>query len=215
MNFLQKPFPYLYLSATMAIIALNLLVYWLGMLFPYLDNLLAMNPLLVLDDGKWWQVITYMYVHDHGDFYHILLNMLLLFFIGFTLEQRMGTIEYLVYYHVVGTLAGLLSLGFYYINFDWATQLMGASGALFGLLLAFAAYFPNSKFFIFFVIPVRAVTLIILYASYELFSQLLFPNSRVAHLTHLAGLVFGYLYLLVRLRLNALPRFIHPDRYND
>ncbi len=75
------------------------------------------------------------------------------------------------------------------------------------MTLAFAAYRPHARVLVFFIIPLRARSLVILYVAFELFSQILDPFGGVAHLTHLAGFVFAFLYLLLRLRINAWKAF--------
>lgn len=201
----QRPLPRSYFYATLAIIAANLGVFlfteinreWLG--------LLAMNPVAVVGEGLWWQVFTYMYAH--GDMSHILFNMLGLFFFGTAVEEELGSWEFLAFYHITGLLAGLASLGIYWLTGQYGVYLLGASGAVFAVTLAFAAFRPHARVLVFFVIPLRARSLVILYAAFEVFSQMLNPYGGVAHLTHLAGFVAAFLYLLIRLRINAWKEF--------
>ncbi len=201
----QRPLPRSYFYATLGIIAVNLLVYLLTEIDQTTMGLLAMNPLAVVKEGAWWQVVTYMYVH--GSFSHILFNMLGLLFFGLAVEAEMGSLEFLVFYHLTGLLAGLASLGLYWLTGQYEVYLLGASGAVFGVTLAFAAYKPHARVLIFFILPLRARSLVILYAAFELFSQILDPYGGVAHLTHLAGFLFAFLYLLLRLRINAWKAF--------
>lgn len=201
----QRRLPRSYFYATLGIIALNLGVYVFTELFRDSLGLWAMNPVAVVVDGQWWQVFTYMYAH--GDLSHILFNMLGLFFFGTAVEEEMGSWEFLLFYHVTGVLAGLASLGIYWVTGQFGVYLLGASGAIFAVTLAFAAYRPHARVLVFFVIPLRARSLVILYAAFEVFSQLFDPYGGVAHLTHLAGFLFAFLYLLVRLRLNAWTAF--------
>lgn len=201
----RRSLPRTYFYATLGIIAVNLLVYFVNEVNWGTKALLAMNPIAVVVEGSWWQVFTYMYVH--GDLSHILFNMLGLFFFGTAVEEEMGSWEFLLFYHVTGVLAGLASLGIYWITGEYTVFLLGASGAIFAVTLAFAAYRPHARVLVFFVIPLRARSLVILYAAFEVFSQIFNPYGGVAHLTHLAGFLFAFLYLLVRLRLNAWKAF--------
>ena len=201
----QKPLPRAYFYATLAIIAGNLLVYLLTEISRESLGLLAMNPVDVINEGKWWQVFTYMYAH--GDLSHILFNMLGLFFFGTAVEEEIGSWEFLAFYHITGVLAGLASLGIYWMTGQYGVYLLGASGAVFAVTLAFATYRPHARVLVFFVIPLRARSLVILYAAFEVFSQLFDPYGGVAHLTHLAGFLFAFLYLLLRLRVNAWKEF--------
>ena len=201
----QKPLPRAYFYGTLGIIALNLLVFLLTEISRENLGLLAMNPMAVVTEGAWWQLVSYMYAHS--DMSHILFNMLGLFFFGTAVEEEMGSWEFLVFYHVTGILAGLASLGLYWITGQYGVYLLGASGAVFAVTLAFAAFRPHARVLVFFVIPLRARSLVILFAAFEVFSQVFNPYGGVAHLTHLAGFLFAFLYLLVRLRVNAWKEF--------
>jgi membrane associated rhomboid family serine protease len=86
---------------------------------------------------------------------------------------------------------------------------VGASGAIFGLLLAFAAFFPDARIFIFGILPIRAPVAVAAYAGIEIVLGFTNFQSGVAHLTHLAGLAFGYLYLVVRYGINPIAIFLH------
>lgn len=201
----QRRLPRTYFYATLGLIAANLLVYLFTEINRDSLGLLAMNPVAVVAEGYWWQVIAYMYAH--ADLSHILFNMLGLFFFGTAVEEELGSWEFLTFYHVTGALAGLASLGIYWITGQYGVYLLGASGAVFAVTLAFAAFRPHARVLVFFVIPLRARSLVILYAAFEVFSQIFNPYGGVAHLTHLAGYVFAFLYLLVRLRVNAWKEF--------
>ena len=201
----QKPLPRAYFFATLGIIVLNLLVYLVTEIDPTLLGLLAMNPVSVIGEGAWWQVFTYMYVH--GNMNHILFNMLGLFFFGTALEGEIGSWEFLAFYHITGALAGLASLGIYWVTGQYGVFLLGASGAVFAVTLGFAAYRPHDRILLFFVIPLRARSAVILFAAMEVGFQIFDSAGGVAHLTHLAGFLFAYLYLLLRLRINAWTEF--------
>jgi len=143
----------------------------------------------------------------HGGTWHILFNMLALFIFGTPLERRLGSSEFLLYYFITGIGAGLATL-----VVNWYTGLavipvVGASGAIYGLLLAYATLYPDARLFIFGILPLRAPIAVLLFAGLALFSQLTGTRNGVAHLTHLAGLVFGYLYFLIRMGINPLKVF--------
>jgi membrane associated rhomboid family serine protease len=91
--------------------------------------------------------------------------------------------------------------------------LLGASGAVFAVLLAFATYFPDARIFIFGIFPIKAPYLVMGYAAIELFSQMANVSSAVAHLTHLAGFGFALLYFIVRLGINPIRIFFGRGRY--
>ncbi|MGA2478152.1 MAG: rhomboid family intramembrane serine protease [Spirochaetia bacterium] len=205
-SFLRRPLPHRYYNATIILIVANVLVFLFGLvdrqgrLVP-----LYLIPSYVLQGGAWWEVLTYMFIH--AGWGHIFFNMLALFLFGIQLEQRMGSNEFLLYYFVCGIGAGIATV---FINFALGMGMIpvvGASGAIYALLLAFAAFFPDARIFIFGILPIRAPIAVALFAGIEIVSQLVSFRSGVAHLTHLSGLLFGYLYLVVRYGINPLALF--------
>ena len=149
-----------------------------------------------LKRGFIWQLVTYLFVH--GSFGHLFLNMLALFFIGPETERAVGTRQFVVLYLLSGVLGGL---GWVLIsNVEWA-RCVGASGAVFGILGAFAALFPNRPItlLVFYVLPVtmRAWVLAVLLGLMELAFLLSSSQNGIAYSAHLAGGVAGYLYARV------------------
>lgn len=202
MNPIRKPFPYRYYQFTLFIILTNLIVFYLGdILQPRLLYDLALSPLGIMD-GKWYQFLTYMYAH--GGPSHLFYNMLGLFFFGFPVEQKIGSWEFLLMYHLTGILAGVFSFFTYQLSGNFGVFLLGSSGAVYAVLLFFAAYFPNQRIYLFFVLPIRATMMVLLYAGIEIFNSLFFSRSGIAHFTHLAGFLFAGFYLAVRLNRNFL-----------
>ena len=196
---INKRFKYSYSNATLYLVIVNAIVFMItNTIWPRGIYYLSMIPGFVLN-GYVYQFVTYMFVH--GSFSHILFNMLSLYIFGSALEKRIGTKEFLLFYFVVGTLAGIASFVFYYIAGQNAV-LLGASGAIYGVLLLFAVFFPTSRIFVFGLIPIRAPFLIVIYFFIEIYSQLSGASGGVAHLTHLSGLLFGVIYCLVRMNLN-------------
>jgi membrane associated rhomboid family serine protease len=204
-SLIRRPFRYRFYNVTLTLIAINCLVFILNSLFPDTRVILAMNPLYVVKGGAFWQVFTYMFVH--ADVSHLLVNMLGLFFFGAAVEHRMGSNEFLLFYLLTGTLAGLFSLGVYAATASWFVMLLGASGAIFAVLLAFATLFPTEDIYIWGLLPIRAPILVLLYVGVELVSQFFSIQSGVAHLTHLAGFLFAYLYLVLRIGVNPIKEF--------
>lgn len=206
-NFLRKPFKYSFFNATIILLAANIVVF----LIENLDGsggvlaTLALVPQRVIQSGAWWELVTYMF--DHGSFWHIFFNMLTLFLFGIQLEQKMGSIEFLLYYFVCGIGAGLLTMLVYYFTGLQGVYLLGASGAIFGLLLAFATFFPDARIFIFGILPMRAPVAVLIFVGINIFNQFTNPGSGVAYLAHLFGAVFGYLYILVRYGINPIKVF--------
>ena len=203
-SLIRRPFRYSNQNAAVWLIAVNVLVFALEYLFPRLSWFIVMNPRMVLA-GAVWQLVTYMF--SHADISHLLVNMLGLLFFGTQVERELGTKEFLLYYFLTGILAGVFSFLAYLATGAMSVYLLGASGAIFAVLLAYATLFPQSEIYIWGIIPVRAPVLVLGYALIELGSQLLSFRNSVAHLTHLAGFGFGWLYFLARFGVNPAKRF--------
>lgn len=202
-SLLRKPFRYSFFNATLYIIAANVLFFALGYVFPALKVYMALNPAAILS-GYIWQPVTYMFAH--ADLSHLLVNMLGLFFFGIPVERSMGSKEFLLFYFVTGILAGLASFGIYVATGVWYTMLLGASGAIFALLLAFAIVNPDARVYLYGLFPIRAPVMVLGYAGIEIASQLFSFRSSVAHLTHLAGFLWAWLYFPVRFGINPAKR---------
>jgi len=149
-----------------------------------------------------WQPFTYMFLHSYSVF-HIVFNMLLLWWIGADLEQRWGSRFFLTYYLVCGVGAGLLyvfGMTFYYLvsgNFMVMTiPVVGASGAIFGLMLAYGILFGERMVYFMMIFPMKAKHFILLLGAIEVVSILSSGSqSGVANLAHLGGIVVGFLFL--------------------
>jgi membrane associated rhomboid family serine protease len=139
------------------------------------------------------QFITYMFMH--ADLSHIFLNMLGVYMFGSILENIWGAKRFLNFYLLCGLGAAALQLGISAFNNEF-TILLGASGSVFGLLVAFAMIFPNTELQLYFVIPVKAKYLVIGYSLFELYNGF-FANDNVAHFAHLGGLVVGIIIMLI------------------
>jgi membrane associated rhomboid family serine protease len=142
-----------------------------------------------------WQIVTYAFMH--GNLTHLLFNMLALFMFGGTIERTLGRNEYLLYYFVclvVAALAQLLVVHFFTPDKMFPT--VGASGAIFGLLLAFGMMYPHEKvMMIFLPIPIPAWLFVTGYAAVELVLGVTGTQAGVAHFAHLGGMLGGYLLI--------------------
>ncbi len=204
-SILRRPFKYSYYNAAFGIIIVNLMVFMFNAVSPQSRYYTAMIPGLVAGRGFYWQFLTYMFTH--ANISHILFNMLGLFFFGTQVERRIGSSEFLLFYLLTGVLAGIFSYAVYMFTGMYGVVLLGASGAVFAVLLAFAVYFPTANIYIMGIFPVRAPLLVIGYTAIELFSQMFSVRSGVAHLTHLAGFGFAFLYFLIRQGINPIQVF--------
>jgi membrane associated rhomboid family serine protease len=205
MNIIRQPFRYQNNGAVYWLIGINVLVF-MAMNFLGLRQLtyyLSMIPGLVLR-GWVWTFITYMFVH--GGFSHILFNMLALFIFGAQVERYMGSREFLLFYFITGALAGVFSFIVYYLTGAYGVILMGASGAIFAVELAYAVFYPDSIIYLWGILPLRAPVMVLGFTALELASSVFGLNRGVAHLTHLAGFGFAWLYFLIRLGINPWNR---------
>ena len=192
----RKPFRYCYFNATLILIVINFLVYVASLKFPAIKFYGSLNLVAVLKGHYFWQFFTYMFVH--GNMSHILSNMLGLFFFGVSLEKTIGSKEFLLFYFSTGILSGITSFFIYWATSQYSVYLMGASGAIYAVLLMFAVVFPRAKIYIWGILPVPAPILVIAYAAIEIYSQLFSSDKSIAHLTHLAGFAFAWIYSIIR-----------------
>ena len=182
--------------ATRALILVNVGVYLL--------ELLAPNPILTLF-ALWplhhplfrpWQLITYAFLHDPSNPAHIFFNMFALFMFGRALEQYWGARRFLIYFLVCALTAGLTQLAVQAAS-GGQEETIGASGGVFGVLLAFAWYFPRQRLFVIPIpIPMPACLLVTLYGFIELFLGVTGRQEGVAHFAHLGGMLGGALCIL-------------------
>ncbi len=174
-------------------------VAFLGQLvLPGLTVQFSLVPALLLE--RPWTILTYMFLH--GDMWHLLFNMIGLFFFGPRLELRLGSAHFLGLYFVSGITAALLS----FLFTPWA-RIIGASGAVFGILLAFALYWPRERIYIWGVLPIEARWLVVMLAVASLWFGFTGGGGGVAHFAHLGGFGGGWLYLKVRERASPARRF--------
>ena len=184
-------------TALKALIGANVVMFVLTTLVQSLIPRLGLVPVLVLHQFRVWQLVTYMFLH--GGFFHIIFNMLALWMFGAELERIWGTRFFLKFYFVTGIGAGVLTVLVSLTPFDFAQQLqqsiiIGASGAIYGLLLAYALYFPDRPIYMYFVFPIPARVFVIIMGAIAFLSSLSEVGG-VANATHLGGLLVAYVYL--------------------
>ena len=161
------------------------------------DYFLVYGALFPLESGYFfpWQIFTYMFLH--GDFSHILFNMLALWMFGLELEHLWGSKKFFIYYTLCGLGGGIAHLIISpLLGGGVGAPLVGASGAVFGLLIAFGLLFPDRPIYLYFFIPMRAKYFVALYMALEFF--LLSSGSRdgISHLAHLGGAIVGIIYMV-------------------
>jgi len=236
-NILRQPFRYVNYNAVYWLIGINFLVFAAMMFFGNneigsvdisglelnisgqrlvvppnthlpltLERLLAMMPQAVIKNGAIWTFITYMFMH--GGFQHIFFNMLGLFIFGMHVERQMGSKEFLLFYFVTGALAGIFSFIMYCLTGNFLVSLVGASGAVYAVQLAYAVFFPTSVIYIWGIIPLRAPVMVLGFTALSLFFIITGGGGNVAHLTHLAGFGFAWIYFMVRFGVSPLRRLM-------
>lgn len=210
-------------TVTKNLLILNVLAYLVGMLFGNraggLNDLFSLHFFLAPDFGL-YQLVTYMFMH--ASLSHLFFNMFALWMFGCIVERTWGARKFLVYYMVCGIGAGLLQemaqfVQFYMLAAEsnhgfsvsqimtvakasaaginlWTT--VGASGAIYGILLAFGMLYPEERMFIFpLPVPIKAKFFVVGYAAIELFMAFSISGDDVAHLAHLGGMLFGFLLI--------------------
>jgi membrane associated rhomboid family serine protease len=134
----------------------------------------------------------------HGGITHLLFNMLALWMFGTPLESDWGTRQFLKYYFICGIGAGVCDVALNALTGNWVTSTIGASGAIYGLLLAFGVCYPEQTVLMGFLFPIRAKYMVMIYAAIELYLSI-GVNTGVSNIAHLGGMVVGFLYLKSRL----------------
>ena len=161
-----------------------------------LASILGLRPWFVIYYHYFWQLLTYMFLH--GNVFHLLLNMLMLWMFGSEIEYHFGTRRFLIYYFLCGIGAGVVTtvvLPFTSLPLD--IPIIGASGAIYGLLLAYGVLFPNRIVLLMFLFPMKVKYVVIIFAAIEFFSSVNQAQDGISHFTHLGGMIFGGAYLLL------------------
>lgn len=186
--------------AVKMLIITNVVVFLVNLIVPALTIRLGLVPAAVFGEFAIWQPVTYMFLHSTAGVGHILINMLTLWMFGTELERTWGSRFFTKYYFVTGIGAAATTLLLAVAPFGFSDSIyysvtVGASGAIYGLLLAYGLYFPNRPIFLYFIFPIPAKYFVMIIGAIAFFSSLGGPGGGVAHSAHLGGLVVGYLYL--------------------
>ncbi|HIA86682.1 MAG TPA: rhomboid family intramembrane serine protease [Candidatus Marinimicrobia bacterium] len=150
-----------------------------------------------------WQPFTYLFFH--GGIWHVLINMFVLWMFGSELEKFWGKKEFLRFFFITGIGSGLITILF---SLSSTNPVVGASGAIYGVLLAYGLLFPNRLVYLYFLIPIKVKYLVILIGAIAFFSSLNPGNSNISHLTHLSGMVIGFIYLRSSINWNTINHFV-------
>lgn len=174
-----------------SLILANGIIFLIQQIVRGLEPTFGLVPDRVFAAGQIWQLVTYMFLH--GGLFHLLFNMLALFMFGSEIERTWGTREFVKYYFFTGVGAGLTHWA---VSMNSSIPTIGASGAIFGILLAFGMLFPNRPILLYFILPIPAKYLVILFGFIEVVAVA--GGGRgdgIARFAHLGGLLFGFLYM--------------------
>lgn len=162
---------------------------------PRMTNWFGLTPWDVTHYGYVWQLVTYIFLHDTGNILHILFNMLGLWMFGSELEQIWGSRQFTKFFFVCGIGAALVMVILFLITGGEArVTTIGASGALYGILLAYGVLFPDRIIYLV-IFPIPAKYFVMILGGMAFFSSLFGPGSGIAHVAHLGGMLCGYIYL--------------------
>lgn len=165
-------------------------LYWFGLV-----------PSGVIPALRIWQPFTYLFLHSLTDLLHIIMNMLVLWMFGSMLEPVWGTRRFLNYFFICGVGAGLVNVAAGVLPMMWGrapsdVPTIGASGAIYGILIACAILFPDRQVFLFpLPIAISMRWLVAIMAGIEFFSEFRSSGDNVSHISHLGGMLIGYVYL--------------------
>jgi membrane associated rhomboid family serine protease len=184
-------------TALKYLIGANVLMFLATLVEPSLQIYLGLVPMWVLHDKRIWQVVTYMFIH--AGMFHIIFNMLALWMFGTELERIWGTRFFLKFYFITGVGAALLTIALSLLPFGparqlYASDIVGASGAIYGVMLAYALYFPDRQIYYMMLFPIPARVFVLIMGAVAFLSSLS-ESGGVANATHLSGLLVAYVYL--------------------
>ncbi len=184
----KKPQAPLSMNVVMALIAINGLVF---LLVPRTNSWQFALSAYGIRQLRFWQLVSYMFLH--GNWLHLLLNMWGLYLFGTHVYQRLGTKRFLTLYVLSG-----ISGSLFWLLFNWSSRssVIGASGAVFGVVMAAAVLSPDMRIMLVFPpVPMKLRTLVFVFAGIEIFSELSNVQGGVAHLAHLGGFLGAYIYM--------------------
>ena len=161
---------------------------------PSFTEMFGLLPSDVLSRGYLWQLGTYIFLHDTRNILHILFNMLGLWMFGSDLERLWGTRQFIRFFFICGIGAGIIFTLLSRVSGTPDAVTIGASGAVYGVLLAFGVLFPD-RIIYWLIFPIPARYFVMIMGGIALFSSVMARNSGIAHVAHLGGMICGYLYL--------------------
>ena len=156
----------------------------------FLFRSFGLVPILVWQKFKFWQLFTYLFIH--GDWLHILLNMFMLWVCGQDLETQWGRNSFFLFYFVCGIGSGFITVLF---DINSITPIVGASGAIYGLLVAYGFTYPNRILLLYGLFPIRAKYVVLGFGIIAFLASLSANLSNISHVTHLSGMIIGFIFI--------------------
>jgi len=156
------------------------------------DYVFGLIPYRITHNFMIWQFVSYMFLHDTRQFFHIFINLITLYMFGNDLERSWGSKRFLTYYLVTGVGAGLCS---YLVGPNAETITIGASGAIFGLLLAYGLLYPNRLIYLYFLFPVKVKWFVLFMGVVAFLTSISGSEPGVANIAHLGGILVGLVFL--------------------
>ena len=205
--------PSFYNSAIRVLIAVNLAIFvllWIPQSreFQYsVFMLFGLVPNTVWSELRVWQPLTYMFLH--GGFFHVAINMFVLWMFGREIEWRWGKKEFLKYYFITGVGSGLVT---FLLSINSSVPVVGASGAIYGILLAYGMMFPERYVYLYFLFPIKVKYFVAIIGGIAFFSSLGGSGSGISHMTHLSGMIIGWLYIKQDWRLDFMEDMFKQQR---
>ena len=162
-----------------------------------LFQLFGLVPRSVLQEYRLWQTFTYLFLH--GGWIHLLFNMFVLWMFGKDLEMDWGKNKFLVFYFVCGMGAGFITVLF---GINSIIPIVGASGAIYGLLVAYGFTYPNRLVYLYGLFPLKVKYMVLGLGVIAFFASMSASQSNVSHITHLSGMIIGFLFICYNLNWN-------------
>lgn len=183
----------------------NIVGFLVGLIVPDMHNLFGLVPQQTLFHRWIWQPITYLFLH--GNLWHLFFNLFALWMFGMPVEAQWGERDFLKYYFLCGLGAAAAHLA---LSPHSVIPVIGASGSVYGLLVAFAMLYPDAVVYLYFLIPIKAAHMALLFGAIEFFAGATGSTPGVARFAHLGGMLTGYLYIrwwwVAKIQLKALWR---------
>jgi membrane associated rhomboid family serine protease len=172
-----------------------------------INLIFGLIPVLVWRKLFIWQLFTYAFLH--GGIFHLLFNMFALWMFGSELERHWGTRMFVKYALVTGIGAGISTV---IVSPNLGIPTIGASGLVYGILLGYALLFPNRLIYLYFLFPIKAKYFVLIFGAIELYASWSGSSDNIAHLAHLGGMLFGFVYLRYYSVLSDLRRYYYQSK---